>query len=154
MKIKNTLFVLFTTICFLNSSCRTVPPNEYQVRSGDMVVSNAFNNYVKLNADGTDINAMLSYYTLGLYTSNKRSWKEYRLAANDYLDAAVKTGISSNYTITAGTNEVYVVSNFLYQAILLFEQNDVPASSGSSDISAISQSLMGKIQRSEYDKNE
>jgi hypothetical protein len=63
-------------------------------------------------------------------------------------------GISQNYTLVAGTNEIYIVSNFFSLAILELKNSETQLREVPYQLSTISQTLLLKIHNNEYGKNE
>lgn len=145
------LSLVFTTMLF---SCATIPPEDS--KDLNTIIDNSYQQYVELDADGTDINAMLSYLSLNLMTnSNKRTtWAEYRQKINQYLLMAEKENISPNYTLLAGSNEVVIVSNFFHAVVSSLKSSQVEQAEVPWQISPVAQALLIKIHESEYDKNE
>lgn len=141
----------FTTMLF---SCTTIPPESS--KDLNTIIENSYQEYIDLNADGTDINAMLSYLSLDLMTnSNKRTtWTEYKKKVNQYLLMAEKEHISPNYTILAGSNEVVIVSNFFHKVIFSLQESQVEQAEVPWQVSPVVQNLLIKIHESEYGKNE
>jgi hypothetical protein len=140
------------------SSCKTVPivPTDPECKGLDAssIIQESFDQYVELQADGADINAMLSYCSLEFYLRTPTSWEGDKELVNNYLTMASTEYISPNYTLLAGSNEVTVVSNFLIQVICYLESNRVTNFEVPSQISSFSQDLIISIHNSEYEKNE
>lgn len=145
-------FALFLSAVLF--SCTTIPSGD--PKDLNAIIDLSYQQYVELDADGTDINAMLSYLSLNLMTnSNKRTtWSEYSERINKYLLMAEKENISPNYTILAGSNEIFVVSNFFHNTLSSLKNSQVEQSEVPWQISPVAQSLLIRIHESEYDKNE
>lgn len=152
IRIKN----LIAIACIaLSASCATVPLNpDYKDVNPETLVSDSYQQYIKLNADGTDINAMLAYCCLKFYLISPPSFDSNKTFLNDYLITASTEYISVNYPLVAGSNEVSVVSNFLFKTIGYLENTRVSAKEAPEQISSISQNLIVSIHEREFEKNE
>lgn len=139
-------------------ACKTtgVSLSETKESNDSLIVQNAYREYLERDADGTDINAMLSYFPLSLMTNrNSRStWDAYFLRLNEYLIMAEQEHISQNYSIVAGTNEVFVVSNFFASVFSDAKQNGMKLTEVPYHLSSSAQELLLKIHNNEYKKNE
>lgn len=151
-KIKN--FIAIVCVA-LFSSCTTIPLNpDCKDVNPETLVTDSYQQYIALDADGTDINAMLAYCCLKLYLVESPSWDSDRQLISDYLKMASTEHISLNYSLIAGSNEVSVVSNFLFKTICYLENSRVSLKEVPEQVSSISQSLIIAIHEREYDKNE
>ena len=139
-------------------ACKTigVSVSETKESNDNLIVKNAYQEYLGRNADGTDINAMLSYFPLSLMTNrNSRStWDDYFILLNEYLVMAEQEHISQNYSLVAGTNEIFVVSNFFASVISGAKQNGMKFTEVPYHLSSTAQELLLKIHNNEYKKNE
>ena len=118
------------------------------------IIVDAYSSYSDLNADGMDINAMLSYLCLKIATNRVDEWDTYYILINDYLLMAENDHISPNYIYTAGSNEVVVVSNFFYNLIGYYKWSRSSFRALPSQLFSVSQSLATKINKSEFKKDE
>ena len=152
IRIKN----LIASACIvLLASCATVPLNpDCKDVNPETLVSDSYQQYIDLNADGTDINAMLAYCCLKFYLIEPPSLDSSKTFLNEYLKTAATEHISVNYPLTAGSNEVSIVSNFLFKTICYLENTRVSAKESPEQISSISQSLIVSIHEREFEKNE
>lgn len=156
MKFKIKPIVLtFIAIAFL-TSCQSILVQPVQKNSAELVIESSYLEYLNRDADGTDINAMLSYFPLDLMTnySQRFVWEDYSHRLNDYLAMAETEGISKNYTLVAGTNEIYIVSNFFSIAILDLKNSGTQLKEVPYRLSSMAQTLLLKIHNNEYQKNE
>lgn len=142
----------FAIFYFFLTSCTT---NFFSISSKDdlnIIIEDSYIAYSGLNADGTDINAMLSYCTLSISTNNITTFKECEEIVNRYLQMAETEYISPNYSYIAGSNEVLIVSNFFFRTISHFEASGTKVSSVPEQIFELSQHLVNKIHKSEFEK--
>ena len=148
--------LLFAFVVTALSSCRSVQVQTAQKDILAETIENAYQEYLGRDADGTDINAMLSYFPLSLMTNrNSRStWDDYFIRLNEYLVMAEQEHISQNYSIVAGTNEIFVVSNFFASVISGAKQNGMKFTEVPYHLSSTAQELLLKIHNNEYKKNE
>jgi len=120
----------------------------------DAVLTSNMTLYEKSGADGSDVIAMLSYLSKGYNEDVPETWDGYWVRMSNYVQQAENVGISSNYPVLAGSNEIAVVTHFGNDALGYVKSSELfySVASGAADFESVAGSFIVRIMSHDYNR--